>query len=72
MNSRLINALGIVALCYILLQLGTWILNSVLSITAGFGYWLRYTVTPHAWQIAIALGILYLLYTAITSSDRRL
>ncbi|MCU0527453.1 MAG: hypothetical protein MUF72_21820 [Elainella sp. Prado103] len=71
MNSRFINALGIVALCYILLQLFTWIMNSLFRITAGLGSWLRYTVAPHAWQIAIAAGVIYLLYTAVTTGGRR-
>ncbi len=71
MNSRFINALGIVALCYITLQAFSWITVSVLRITQGFGSWIRYTVLPHTWQIAIAVGLVYVLYTAATSGRTR-
>jgi hypothetical protein len=71
MNSRFINALGIVAACYILLQALFWITNSAFWITQSFGYWLRYILLPHTWQIAIAAGVIYLLYTALTSGRSR-
>jgi hypothetical protein len=71
MNSRFINALGIVALCYIMLQALSWITISIFRITQGLGYWMRYTLLPHAWQIAIAMGLVYLVYTAATSEGRR-
>lgn len=68
-NNRFIQALGLVAACFLLLQGTAWILNSLLRITAGFGYWLRYVLMPHAWQIAIAVGVIYLLLNAL-SRDR--
>jgi hypothetical protein len=69
MNHAFLKALGLVALCYITLQALSWIFSSVFRITQGLGYWFRYTLMPHTWQIAIAIGIVYLLYTAAT--DRR-
>ncbi len=65
MNNAFLKALGIVALCYIVLQAFSWILSSLFRITQGLGYWVRYTLIPHSWQIAIAIGIVYLLYTAL-------
>jgi uncharacterized membrane protein YjjP (DUF1212 family) len=71
LNDRFIQALGIVAACFLLLQGGLWILNSLLRISSGFGYWLQYTLMPHAWQIAIAAGVIYLLLNALTNGRRR-
>ncbi len=66
MNHAFLKALGIVALCYFVLQALTWIATSLFSITQGLNYWLLYTLLPHAWQIAMAIGIIYLLLTAVT------
>jgi hypothetical protein len=67
MNNTFIKALGLVALCYLILQSLSWISVSLLRITQGFGYWFYSTLLPHTWQIAIAIAIIYLLYTATTS-----
>ncbi|NJO78459.1 MAG: hypothetical protein HC827_07985 [Cyanobacteria bacterium RM1_2_2] len=69
-NNRFIQALGVVAACFLLLKGASWILSSLLRISAGFGYWLRFTLMPHAWQIAIAAGLIYLLLTALTNGRR--
>lgn len=69
-NNRFLQALGVVAACFLLLQGGFWILNSLLRISFGFGAWLRYTVMPHTLQIAIAAGVIYLLLTALTNGRR--
>ena len=70
LNSRFLQALGIVALCFLLLQGLSWILNSLLNISAGFSNWLRYNLLPHTWQIAIAAGVIYLLLNAVFSNRR--
>jgi hypothetical protein len=69
-NSRFIQALGVVAACFLLLQGASWILSSLLKISAGFGSWLQYALLPHTWQIAIAAGVIYLLLTALTNGRR--
>ena len=70
LNGRFIQALGIVAACFLLLQGAAWILNSLLRISSGLGYWLQSVLLPHAWQIAIAAGVIYLLMMALTNGRR--
>ncbi len=71
MNRRFLYVLGIGALCYLVLQGLSRIVSSLSSVFASFNYWIRWQLLPHTWQIAIALGLLYLLYTAVFGRGRR-
>jgi hypothetical protein len=70
-NSPFIRALGLVSLGYLVFQAIAWALRSFFRMTQGLGYWVQTSLLHHGWQIAIAIGVLYLLYTAVTTSRNR-
>jgi hypothetical protein len=70
MNNPFIQALGIAALCYITLQGLSIIARSLAMILQSFSFWVQAYLVPHSWQVAIAIGVLYLLYVAVTTSRR--
>lgn len=67
-NNPFVRAMGLMAICYLVLQALGWGLNSLVYLTQGFSFWVKYTLIPHAWQIALAIGVIYLLLTAVTTS----
>ena len=67
-SNPFVRAIGLVALCYLVLQALGWGLNSLSILAASFSYWVRFTLIPHGWQIALAIGVVYLLLTAVTTS----
>ncbi|HEY9752770.1 MAG TPA: hypothetical protein V6C46_07455 [Coleofasciculaceae cyanobacterium] len=67
-NNPFVRAAGLVAICYIVLQALGWVLRSIAVISTSFSYWIRHTLIPHAWQIGLAIGVIYLVLTALTSS----
>ncbi|HEY9631127.1 MAG TPA: hypothetical protein V6C84_27875 [Coleofasciculaceae cyanobacterium] len=70
-NNPFVRAAGIFAICYFLLQALGWGLTSVAAIANSFGYWVRYVLVPHAWQIGLAAGVAYMVITALTTSRDR-
>ena len=71
MNRRFLYVLGIVALCYLVLQGLSRVVSSLSNVLASFNYWMRWQLLPNVWQIAIAIGLLYLLYTVVFGRGRR-
>jgi hypothetical protein len=69
-NNSFARAVGIVAICYLLLQTLGWGLDSLAAIASGFSFWIRYTLVPHAWQFGLAAGAAYLIMTTMTSRER--
>ncbi|WAL58801.1 hypothetical protein [Thermocoleostomius sinensis] len=63
-----VQALGIAASCYLLLRLSGWLLGSLATILIGLSNWTRYTLLPMSEEIAIAVGLMFLLGVAIFSS----
>lgn len=68
LNNPFIRAIGLVALCYLLLQALGWGLHSAALLADSFSYWVKYILIPHAWQIGLAVGVAYLILTAVTTS----
>lgn len=68
LNNPFVRAIGLVAICYLVLQALGWGLNSVAALAQSFSFWVRYILIPHAWQIALASGVIYLLFTAVATS----
>ena len=69
-KNRFVQAVGVVAIVYIALQAISWALSAFSRVTMGFGYWVQYYLLPYGGQIALALGALYLLSAAVTSSRK--
>ncbi len=63
-----LRAIGLVAVIYIILKALSWGANSAFWILQSLSYWVRWTLLPHAWQVALAAGVIYLLLTALTTS----
>ncbi|MBD3884583.1 hypothetical protein IFO70_22850 [Phormidium tenue FACHB-886] len=70
-NNPFVRAAGIVAICYVLLQALGWGLKSLAAIAGSFSAWIRFILVPHAWQIALAAGVAYMIITALTTSRDR-
>jgi hypothetical protein len=69
-KNRFVQAVGVVAIVYMALQAISWALGAFSRVTIGFGYWVQQSLLPYGGEIALALGSLYLLYAAVTSSRK--
>jgi len=68
MNNKFVQAVGVAAIAYLGFMGIAWAVRSVSYIFSGFGYWLRNDFLPYSWEIALALGVLWFLWSAVTNS----
>ena len=68
LNNPFIRAVGITAIAWILLQGLTYILDALVKLMSSLAVWTRVFFVPHSIQLAIGIGIVYLIYTAVTTS----
>jgi hypothetical protein len=68
MNNRFVQAMGVAAVAYIGFLGATWALGSFSRAASGFFYWVRYSFLPMSWEIALAVGVLWFLGSAVFSS----
>jgi hypothetical protein len=69
-KNRFVQAVGVVAVIYIAFQGIAWALGAFVRVTSGFSFWVQFYLLPYGGQIALALGALYLLFAAVTSSRK--
>jgi hypothetical protein len=68
LSNHFVRAAAIAALVYVLFQIISWGLGSFLRVIESFSRWYRYHGVPWAEETAIAFGLLYLFFVAVTSS----
>lgn len=68
MNNKFVQAVGVAGVAYVSFLGLSWVLSALANVTSGFISWMRYSLLPNSWQIALALGVLWLLWSAVTSS----
>lgn len=68
MNNPFVRAVGITAIAWALLQGLSYILDAVVKLVTVAAVWTRAYFIPYSTQLAIGIGVVYLLYTAVTTS----
>lgn len=67
-KNTFIQALGIAALVYLMLQALGWGIESILRALEGFSRWYRYSGSKWLEEVAIVAGLVYLLFAAVVNS----
>jgi hypothetical protein len=68
LRNLFVQALGVGTLAYISLMALDWIMIFFLGILETFSRWYRYHASPYAFQIAIGLAVLWVVWSAVFSS----
>jgi hypothetical protein len=68
MNNRFVQSMGVAAVAYIGFLGASWALSAFSRAASGFFYWVRFNLLPMSWEIALAIGVLWFLGSAISSS----
>ena len=68
LNNPFIRAVGIAAIAWALLQGITYILDALVKLMSSLAIWTRVFFVPYSIQVAIGIGVVYLIYTAVTTS----
>ena len=67
-NNPFIRAFGIAAIAWVLLQGLNLILDALVRLMTSFAFWVRIFFIPHSTEVAIGIGVIFLIFTAVTSS----
>jgi hypothetical protein len=67
-NNRFVQAVGIAAIAGMAFLAISWSLGALSRILQTVVYFVQSVLLPYSWQAALALGVLYLLFAAVTSS----
>lgn len=67
-KNKFVQAVGVAAIVYLLFIALSWSFGLILSILESFARWYRYTFIPYADETAIAIGLAYLIISAVISS----
>ncbi|MFB2919923.1 MULTISPECIES: hypothetical protein [Aerosakkonema] len=70
-NNPFIRAAGVAAIAYVLFKVLVQALFAFAQITQSFAYWLKWHFVPWSEEIAIGLGLAFLILTAVTTSRDR-
>lgn len=68
LRNQFIQSLGVAAVVYLLFQAFAWGMEEVLHLLESFSVWFRYYAVPISEEAAIALGLLYLIFSAVINS----
>jgi hypothetical protein len=68
MNNRFVQAMGVAAIAYLGFLGASWALSAFSHVAMGFFYWVRSSLLPMSWEIALAIGVLWFLGSAVFSS----
>jgi DMSO/TMAO reductase YedYZ heme-binding membrane subunit len=68
LNNPFVRAVGIVAIVWALLQGLSYVLDALVKLVTTAAIFTRAYFIPYSTQVAIGLGVVYLIYTAITTS----
>jgi hypothetical protein len=67
-NNRFVQAVGVAAIVAMAFLAISWSLGALSRILQTVVYFVQFVLLPYSWQAALALGLLYLLFAAVTSS----
>jgi len=67
-NNPFIRAVGITAIAWALLQGLAYVLDALVKLVSVAAIWTRAFFIPYSTQVAIGIGVIYLIYTAVTTS----
>jgi hypothetical protein len=70
-NNPFIRASGVAATAYLIFRSLSWALFVFASIAQSFAYWIKWNFIPWSEEVAIGLGIVFLIFTAVTTSRER-
>ncbi len=68
LNNPFVRAVGITAIAWALLQGIVYVLDALVKLMSSLATWTRIFFVPYSIQVAIGIGVVYLLYTAVTTS----
>lgn len=68
LNNPFIHAVGFATIAYVLFQLLARGLYAFSTIAASLATWTKYSFLPWSEELAIGLGVAFLLVTAVTTS----
>jgi len=63
-----VQAIGVAAVTYLVFRSLYWVLYYLAKMMSSLSYWLRYTALPWSEEVAIGLGIIYIVVAAVMSS----
>jgi len=67
-KNRFVQSVGVAALFYLFFKLFAWGMEALVNVIHSFAIWFNYRAVPWAEETAIAIGILYLLLSAVLNS----
>ena len=68
LNNPFVRAVGIAAIAWALLQGATYVLDALVNLVTTAAIFTKAFFIPYSTQVAIGIGAIYLLYTAVTTS----
>ncbi len=71
LKNQFVQALGVVALVYLILQAIGWGTEAILNILESFSRWYRFYGLKWSEEAALAFGLLFLLLSAVANSKNR-
>ena len=69
-RTSLYRAVGIAAICYGIFRGLAWAAYSFAKIAESFAYWVKWSFLPLTEEMAIGLGIAFLIFAAVTRLGR--
>ena len=69
-NNPFIQAVGVAATAYLIFRSLAWAIFAVASIMQSFASWLKWNFVPWSEEVAIGIGVAFLIYVAATTSRR--
>lgn len=67
-SNLFIQAVGVAAVAFLVFRSLYWVLDHLARLMSSLSGWLRYTALPWSEEVAIGLGLTYLLVAAVLSS----
>lgn len=71
LTNPFIRAIGLTAVVYLIFRALSWALFAFANIIQSFAYWTKWHFVPWSEEIAVSLGIAFLIFTAVTTSRDR-
>ena len=70
-NNPFIRAAGIAAIAYLIFKVLAQALFAFAQVAQSFSYWVKWHFVPWSEEVAIGLGVAFLIFTAVTTSRDR-
>ena len=70
-NNPFIRAAGVAAIAYLIFRSLSWALFAFASVAQSLAYWTKWYFIPWSEEVAVGLGVAFLIFTAVTTSRDR-